>query len=297
MPDLPLARFRATIHYDGSAFSGWQLQPEKRTVQREVESAISRLVSAERRVVAAGRTDTGVHAVGQEISFEAPSSWSPGELHRGLNALLPDDIWIERLEGTDPGFHPRYDAGARRYEYLASDRPEGASPVLRGRVWDLGARQPLDVEELTEASDTILGEHSFEAFAKSGQPERGTLCTVESAAWERPLPELLHFTVVADRFLHRMVRYLVATVVEVAAGRRGPEELRQMLAEGGQIVSSTPDRQTCRQTDRPNGGLRPPVPAPAWGLYLTGVRYADGWNRPPGIPGIARPDRVGSSEN
>ena len=226
MPDLPQARFRATIHYDGTAFRGWQLQPEQRTVQREVESALSRLVSAERRILAAGRTDSGVHAVGQEISFEAPDTWSPGDLHRGLNALLPDDVWIERLDRTEPDFHPRYGAVGRRYEYLASDRFEASSPILGGRVWDLGAPRALDVEKLTEISSSILGEHSFLAFSKSGQPERGTLCTVESAVWGRSPPGLLHFTVVADRFLHRMVRYLVATIIEVGAGRRRPGRAR-----------------------------------------------------------------------
>lgn len=284
MPDLPQARFRATIHYDGTAFRGWQLQPEQRTVQREVESALSRLVSAERRILAAGRTDSGVHAVGQEISFEAPDTWSPGDLHRGLNALLPDDVWIERLDRTEPDFHPRYGAVGRRYEYLASDRFEASSPILGGRVWDLGAPRALDVEKLTEISSSILGEHSFLAFSKSGQPERGTLCTVESAVWGRSPPGLLHFTVVADRFLHRMVRYLVATIIEVGAGRRSPEELGRLLAEGSESESTPPHR--------PTDGPRPPVPAPAWGLYLTGVRYAEGWNRPPGIPGIVRPDRT-----
>ncbi len=290
MPDLPLARFRATIHYDGTAFRGWQLQPEQRTVQREVESALSRLVLAERHVLGAGRTDSGVHAVGQEISFEAPDTWSPGDLHRGLNALLPDDVWIERLDPTEQDFHPRYSAVGRRYEYLASDRSEGSSPILRGRVWDLGATRTLDVEKLTEISGCILGERSFAAFSKSGQPERGTLCTIESAVWGRSLPGLLHFTVVADRFLHRMVRYLVATIIEVAAGRRGPEELKRLLAEGSGSEATPPDRPS----DGPADGPRPPVPAPAWGLYLTGVRYAEGWNRPPGIPGIVRPNRTES---
>jgi tRNA pseudouridine38-40 synthase len=298
VPDLPLARFRATIHYDGTAFRGWQLQPEERTVQREVESALFRLLSSERRVLAAGRTDTGVHAVGQEISFEAPTTWNAGDLRRGLNALLPDDVWTERLERTEPDFHPRYDAVSRRYEYLASDRPEGSSPILRGRVWDLGARRrpsvELNVGRLTEISGSILGEHSFAAFSKSGQPERGTRCTVQSAFWERSELELLHFTVVADRFLHRMVRYLVATVVEVAAGRRDPDDLLCLLAERDEteILGVPSDR-----TGTPTEGPRPPVPAPAWGLYLTGVRYAEGWNRPPGIPGIVRPDRAESVES
>ncbi len=289
MPDLPQARFRATIHYDGTAFRGWQLQPEERTVQREVESALSRLLSTERRVLAAGRTDSGVHAVGQEISFEAPDTWRPRDLHRGLNARLPADVWIERLNRTEPDFHPRFGAVARRYEYLASDRPEGSSPILGGRVWDLGARRSLDVEKLTEISGSILGKQSFLAFSKSGQPERGTLCTVECAGWERSPPGLLHFTVVADRFLHRMVRYVVATIIEVAMRRRGPDELERLLA-AGLVGESDPVPPIDRPTDEP----RPPVPAPAWGLYLTGVRYAEGWNRPPGIPGIVRPNRTES---
>ena len=280
MPDLPLARFRSTIHYDGTAFKGWQLQPAVRTVQQEVEAALSRLLPAQGRVavVAAGRTDTGVHAVGQEISFEAPATWEAAELERGLNALLAEDVWIERLSQTDAGFHPRFDAVARRYEYLASDGPEGGSPVLRRACWDLRSRRPFDERELTEISAQVVGEHSFAAFSKSGQPERGTHCRVESARWSRSSGGLLHFTIVADRFLHRMVRYLVATMIDVAASRRSREELGWLLTVGSRIDSPEAAR------------VRPPVPAPARGLYLTGVQYDEGWNRPAGIPGIVMPE-------
>ncbi len=280
MPDLPLARFRATLHYDGSEFRGWQLQPEGRTVQGEVERALSRLLSAERRVTAAGRTDAGVHAVGQEISFEAPASWAPSDLHRGLNALLPGDVWVERLREAEPGFHPRFGALARRYEYLASDSAEGCSPCLRRRLWALGP-PPLDPEALTSISRPVLGLRSFAAFRKSGQPERGTRCRVDEARWDRSPVGWLHFSIVADRFLHRMVRYLVSTLIEVAVGRRGPDEIEALLAGDESLVGGN-----ARQA-------RAPVPAPACGLYLTGVRYSDGWNRSPGIPGSVPTPRHG----
>ncbi len=273
MPDLPLARFRGTIHYDGSDFRGWQLQPAVRTVQGDVESSLSRLTSAEHRVTAAGRTDTGVHAVGQEISFDVPPSWQPADLHRGLNALLPNDIWIERLGRAADDFHPRFDALARRYEYLLDDRDR--SPILGGRVWNLSSTAPgrIDEDVLAEVTRLLPGDRSFHAFSKAGQPDRGTRCTVDKAVWSRSPAGLLHFTIVADRFLHRMVRYLVSTLVEVATGRRNREELERLLAEEEE-------------------GVRSPVPAPPWGLYLTGVRYPNGWNRPPGVPGLV-PHRSG----
>ncbi len=276
MPDLARARFRATIQYDGTAFRGWQLQPDERTVQGVVEDALSHLVTTPSRITAAGRTDTGVHAVGQEISFQAPEAREPHELHRGLDALLPEDVRVLRLGPANESFHPRFDATARRYEYLASDADDLTSPLLRDRVWELArsADASVGADRLSEISQAVVGRRSFAAFAKAGQPERGTTCKVSQAVWSRTPSGLLHFTIVADRFLHRMVRYLVATLIEVATGRRSRDELERLLAEAGEHAGL------------PVEGVRPPVPAPAWGLYLTGVRYADGWNRPPGIPGF-----------
>ncbi|UCG76297.1 MAG: tRNA pseudouridine(38-40) synthase TruA [Gemmatimonadota bacterium] len=276
MSDLPLARFRATIQYDGTGFRGWQLQPGERTVQGDVERALGRLLAARCRVSAAGRTDTGVHAVGQEISFDAPRRWAEADLLRGLNALLPRDVWIERLRAADPDFQPRFRAEARRYEYLASDLEDGASPVLRGRIWHIGTTRTLDPEQLSRFSQALVGEHSFAALSKSGQPERGTRCRVVRAEWTRTPTGLLHFTIVADRFLHRMVRYVVTTLIEAATGRREAADLARLLAAGDPAGGAR----------APAAGTRSPVPAPACGLYLTGVRYGDGWNRPPGIPGF-----------
>lgn len=264
MSEHARARFRATVHYDGSAFHGWQLQPDARTVQEALEGALSRVLDAPTRVDAAGRTDAGVHAAGQEIAFDAPARWTPSDLRRAVNAVASDEVWLEQVREAAEGFHPRFHATGRRYEYLVGTAEDAASPLRAGRLWPL-ARE-VDEEALAAAAERIPGERSFEAFAKSGQPERGTRCRVEEATWARTAAGDLSFRVVADRFLHHMVRYLVRTLIEVGRGRREVAELEALLAGSAEA--------------------RPPAPAPPSGLYLTGVRYPEGWNRPAGVPGL-----------
>jgi tRNA pseudouridine38-40 synthase len=256
-------RYRATVHYDGSAFAGWQVQPQVRTVQGEIEAALRRL-TIEGRLHGAGRTDAGVHAAGQEMSFNAPPNWNSDRLARALDSLLPADIWIETLREAAADFHPRFQATGRRYEYYLAPGRTGRAPYRRrGTAW---ISEAPDLEVLRASVRPILGRHVFERFSKSGQPEVDTVCTVEKAEWMvTPLGDL-RFTIVADRFLHRMVRYLVATMIEQSVGVRPPDDMRRLLEETGDV--------------------RPPAPAQACGLYLTGVRYLEGWNRPPGVPGL-----------
>lgn len=264
-------RYRGTLQYDGTAFHGWQIQPDVRTVQGEVERAVSRLEDREVRVESAGRTDRGVHAVAQEICFETRRGWEEDELLRALNAVLPEETLLERLRPAADGFHPRFDARRRRYEYYLQPAGGGRSPLRRDRVWT--PERSVDAGRLSRAASPIPGERSFEAFAKSGQPERGTRCRVSRAEWSETAMGDLRFSIEANRFLHHMVRYLVSTMVEEATGRREPGELESLLSGDGQ---SGPGRET----------PRPPSPAPPQGLYLTGVRYGDGWNRPAGVPGL-----------
>ena len=255
-----LARFRATIEYDGTSFHGSQLQPGVRTVQREVEEALSRFFDRPTRIDLAGRTDAGVHATAQEIAFGAPRAWSPEEAARALGATLPDDIAVRNVQAAASGFHPRFDAKARRYRYAVMEG--GRRPFLRQRCWS--PRWPLDLDALAELAAAIPGERSFERFARSGQPERGTRCRVRSATWLFDSPPFFFFEIVADRFLHHMVRYLVGTSVEIAAGRRPELDFEHLLAG--------------------EAGTRAVFPAPPEGLYLTGVRYEDRWNADVGIP-------------
>ena len=258
MSDQPTARFRATVHYDGSGFHGWQVQPRERTVQGDLEACLERLLGEPVRIDAAGRTDTGVHAVAQEIALDAPRRWTADDLRRALNALLPADIWVEAVGDAAPDFHPRFQATGRRYEYLVGVRPDAVSPLWAHRLW--AVCQPLDLTVLLSASSHILGAHDFTGLSKAGQPERGTECQVERAEWTNGGEGRLCFTILADRFLHHMVRYIVGTLVETALGRRGPGDLEGLLSGDGDV--------------------RPPIPAPPCGLYLTGVRYGSEWNHP-----------------
>lgn len=252
-------RFRATVEYDGARFHGYQVQPDLRTVQGELEAQLSRLFDRSTRVIGAGRTDTGVHAAGQEITFDAPPSWYADGLRKALDAMLPSDVTIRAVRRVATDFHPRFQATGRRYEYYV-----GNSGALRApRIWQPPSMPDLRI--LAEATSRLPGRRSFEALSRAGQPQLGTTCTVETAEWSRTAPGDLRFLIVADRFLHRMVRYIVATLVDVARDRRTLAEWEELLERGAG---------------------RPPEPAPASALYLTGVRYSEGWNRPAGVPGL-----------
>jgi tRNA pseudouridine38-40 synthase len=255
---------RCTVEYDGASFAGSQLQPNVPTVQGVIESALTRLFDSPVRITAAGRTDAGVHATAQEVSFEAPVRWTVDALRSSLASVLPSEVGIVSLRETSPEFHPRFAATGRRYEYFVGDSPCAQSPLRAGRIWRLG--HPVSIDLLRSASTPLLGPGDFMALSRSGQPERGTRCTIERATWIRtPLGDL-RFEIVADRFLHRMVRYVVAVLIDIARDTRAADDLRTLLSGGDQVI--------------------PPRPAPPEGLYLTGVRYGDGWNRSPGVPGL-----------
>jgi tRNA pseudouridine38-40 synthase len=245
-------RLRLTVHYDGSGFRGWQLQPDHRTVQGELESALSRLADRPRSVLGSGRTDTGVHAKGQIASADMPPPWTADRLHRALNAVLPDDIWVEEVRRVPADFHPRYDAVARTYEYRVGTAPAARSPFQRRWCWALA--DTLDGGILERAAALLPGEHSFLAFAKAGQPERGDRCTVAEARWT-PWELGWAFTITADRYLHHMVRYLVGTMVDMARGRRPFADLAALLDQA-------PDLETS-------------PPAPPEGLFLVRVEYPE----------------------
>ncbi len=252
-------RIKLTLHYDGGAFFGWQVQPGARTVQGELEAALSRLADRPVSVLGAGRTDRGVHAAGQVASMVLPGKWTAAAVRRALNAVLPRDVWVAAAEEVAPDFHARYDAVAREYEYRVGTADEAHSPFLRPYCWALETRrEPVDPALLAEAARLLVGEHSFRAFAKSGQPERGDRCTVALAEWDEweagPL-----LRVRANRFLHHMVRYLAGTLVDVARGRRP-------LADVQQLLWGAP-------------GLETSPPAPPEGLFLTRVYYPDATTR------------------
>ena len=252
-------RFQLTLQYDGSGFHGWQLQPDLRTVQGELEAALSRLADRPRTVVGSGRTDAGVHATGQVASVDMPASWNASRLQRALHAILPPDVWVQEIRRVRADFHPRYDALSRTYLYRVGTAPAARSPFHRPWCWALG--EGVVPELLAGGAAGLLGEHSFLAFAKAGQPERGDRCTVAAAGWDRW--ELGHrFTITADRYLHHMVRYLVGTMVDAARGRRPVEDLARLL--------------------RSEPGIETSPPAPPEGLFLARVEYPESVRVPDG---------------
>jgi tRNA pseudouridine38-40 synthase len=250
----PDRRFRLTVHYDGSYFLGWQSQAWGRTVQGEMEAAVERLTGTRPSVEAAGRTDSGVHATGQVTALTLPSRWEGEELHRALNAVLPDDIWVEEVTRVPLDFHPRFSALARSYEYRIGLSPRSFSPFHSPFCWPL--IREVEVDSLHRAAALIPGDRSFKAFAKAGQEARGHGCSVSRARWVPWQGLGLAFQIRSNRFLHHMVRYLVGTMVEIGRGWRELDELYQLLND-------------------PDTSLRTSAPAPPEGLFLTVVHYRE----------------------
>ena len=242
----------AVLQYDGTHFAGWQRQPEARTVQGEFEAALTRLDGHHTPVHAAGRTDAGVHAVGQVVSFTRARKWDAEDLRRALDANTPPDIWIAAAGHAPAGFHARKDAIARRYRYVVGCDEASGSPFRRPFEWAL--RTPLDGDLLDAAAGCFTGEHDFRPLSTVGQTKRHYRCVVGISAWQKRVDHQgFIFTIEADRFLHRMVRFLVGIMVDVGRGRRPLEDVTQLLTRHSNQEASPP--------------------APPQGLYLVCARY------------------------
>lgn len=240
--------------YDGAQFAGWQRQPVVRTVQGEMERVLERLCDRPVPVLGAGRTDAGVHAHGQAAGVRVPRHWTPEALQRAMNALLPPDIWVRSAHLMEDTFHARFSAIGRQYRYLVGTDPDVRSPFRNGLEW--AVHQPLDVHALHAEAASLLGEHTFRAFAVTRTAPAGDhhRCIISHAQWvERDGG--WQFDIAANRFLHHMVRFLVGTMIEVARGRRPAGLIAHLL-----------DHANNQDT---------PSPAPPWGLSLRDVRYPD----------------------
>lgn len=217
-------RYSARVEYDGTDFAGFQVQPNGRTVQGELEAALALLSGGSRvRVDAAGRTDAGVHARGQVIAFTYRGRLGRRELHTALNGLLPPDVAVRGLRRVEPGFRPRYRATQREYRYVIWNGPR--SP-LRER-FALGIRDPLDVAKMREAAKLFVGEHDFSGFGgRDVQPVR-VLHRVDI----RKDGRLITLEVAGTAFLRGMVRRIVAALLRVGRGEATVEDVRQALEQ------------------------------------------------------------------
>ncbi len=245
--------YRAIVQYDGTAYYGFQRQRQGMpSIQAELEQALSRITGQPARIIGAGRTDTGVHALGQVVGFtiEWPSRHGAEALLRALNANLPPDIAVTELVETHAGFHPRYDARRRTYEYHVRNVPI-RQPLTRHRAWQIAS--PLDLALMNEAAALLIGAHDFATF---GRPTVGdsTVREVYEAQW-RPEGDLLVFRICANAFLQRMVRSVVGSLKEVGCGKWSVDDFAAAMASRQRKRSATS--------------------APAHGLYLVSVEYND----------------------
>ncbi|MGZ4353676.1 MAG: tRNA pseudouridine(38-40) synthase TruA, partial [Gaiellaceae bacterium] len=208
-------RLRLTLEYDGGGFRGWAAQPGLRTVEGVVREALGQAFRSVDGLAVAGRTDTGVHALGNVVSVEVEGGAPPERAAQALNALLPDDVAVVEAAEAPPDFHARFSARARSYRYRIFRRRE-PSPFEAGRSWWLP--RPLDVERLRAAAALLPGEHDFRAFTPTETQHDVFLRVVESAEWHER-GDHLEFEITADSFLRHMVRTLVGTMVELAPER------------------------------------------------------------------------------
>ncbi|MBU0508854.1 tRNA pseudouridine(38-40) synthase TruA [bacterium] len=223
MHSRAVTRYRLNLEYDGADFAGWQVQPDVRTVQGCLQNAVLQLFGEPTVVMAAGRTDTGVHALGQVAHFTVHRERPPEVITKALNSLLPPDVRITDTRIADDRFHARYSAQWRAYRYRIALRP-----LAVGRSYSWWCPFRLDPVPMQRAAGLIVGERVFRSFAHESEKELHYLSTVHHAEWREHGPHL-EFRIAANRFLHGMVRLLVGTFVEVGRGRRDPQDIERIL--------------------------------------------------------------------
>ena len=266
---------KLTVAYDGTEYVGWQRQAAGASIQGCLEAALRDIEGAPVSVLGAGRTDAGVHALGQVAGVRLEAGIAPGALARALNARLPADIRVVASEAVPDTFHARFDAVAKSYRYRLAHGPV-MSPFLRRYAWHV--REPLDVEAMTEAGRMLVGEHDFAAFQAAGGSVRTTVRTVFGLTVRRASPASTgadaggaDTTVIEVRgsgFLRHMVRTIAGTLVDVGRGRRGPGEVERALLAA--------DRAAAGPT------------APPRGLFLLGVEYRGDDARGGAVPRIGK---------
>ena len=257
----PKARIlKLTVAYDGTGFVGWQRQADGESIQGLLEQALARFDGAPVTVHGAGRTDAGVHALGQVASAEVTSRHDAASIHRGLNASLPPDVRVTAVEDAPAGFHARFSARSKMYRYVLDTSPV-ASPFDRGFSWHLPER--LDVAAMQKAATALIGTHDFAVFQSTGGETSGTVRTITRSTLTTSQPQMqwgepcqarhIVYEVSGNGFLRHMVRAIAGTLVEVGRGWREPGSMAALLAAG----------------DRAQAGPT----APAHGLFLVRVDY------------------------
>ncbi len=247
---IMLKNFRLTIEYDGTLYHGWQRQKDRRTIQGEIEKALK--IMTKKRVVltGSGRTDAGVHAVGQVANFHCGTKIVPEAFLKGINSLIQKDIVIRDCRLIDERFHARYDAFSKTYRYRILNRK---MPAAIGSQYAWFIRKELKLDPMRRALQHIIGTHDFKAFEGTGSPRSNTVRSVIKADIFKKNTDFLIFEVTADGFLRYMVRNIVGTLVDVGTGKITPEDFKG--------IHLSRNRSSAGKT------------APPHGLFLMHVRY------------------------
>ncbi|MCM8825658.1 MAG: tRNA pseudouridine(38-40) synthase TruA [Candidatus Omnitrophica bacterium] len=247
-------RFKAVITYDGSDFSGWQIQPGKKTIQEEIEKVLSRIFQKRIKIQSSGRTDSGVHATKHVISFALETDMRPEQIRKAMNALLDKHIRVKNVSIASESFHPRFDAKKKIYRYLLTGFN---SPFLLDRAWYIPEK--ICISRMKEAASFIAGTQDFSCFQASGRKAKNTVRTIEYIKIKKeyfcfdPDVSIISIEICGTGFLYKMARNIVGTLVDAGRKRIEPEQIKRIIA--------SKDRRLASPT------------APAYGLYLKNVIY------------------------
>lgn len=248
-----MRNIKLTLEYDGTEFSGFQLQPKRVTIQETLEDALSKFFNKPMKIKSAsGRTDAGVHAKCQVVNFETDRKETPWQIQKGLNAHLPHSVAVKKAEEVNSKFHARFSAKKKTYEYLVWNAP-ARSPFYERHA--LHVYSPLNLAKVRNAAKTFIGKHDFRSFCATGKPaeqEKDTVRTIYQFTVKNE-GALVRFQITGNGFLQYMVRNIVGTLIEVGRGKIQPEEVKEIL----------------KSRDR----RKAPATAPAKALTLVNVQY------------------------
>lgn len=245
-----MRNIKLTIEYDGSTYHGWQIQPGLRTIQGVIQEQIAQITQGEVNLIGAGRTDAGVHALGQVANFQTESTIELTALQRGLNSLLPPDIVVKAVEEVSEEFHARFSARSKVYEYHILNRSY-PSALRRRYAWFIP--HDLNLPPMKKCGKLLIGSHDFSSFRASGDESRHSMREVIRLEIECREDNLIVILIEANAFLREMVRSIVGTLVDVGRGKTSFEEFKEIF--------SAHDRRKAGMT------------APAQGLFLVEVIY------------------------
>ena len=287
-------RYTVKISYSGADFRGWQKQPSDPSVQESLEAALAKLLGGETPVIGAGRTDTGVNAIGYVACFDGPESLVADDFCYKLNAILPRSVVVSELAPAAPDFHPRFDARRREYTYFLHRCKD---PFVEAFSWQCGY-PALDFEAMNRAAEYLVGTHDFSCFEKVGADNKTSVCTVFEAYWAQYTPSLYavmtpeqgslsaplpprtrptqktsaerlpasggqywYFRISADRFLRNMVRAIVGTLIDVGRGKRSIDDFAGLILPADLPKANAPLRSLAGES------------VPGHALFLSKVEY------------------------